>query len=191
MMDINLSIELRRVLEDSRRLASESRNEVILPQHLFLALIADPDSVCAALVGRACGNGQSPQQIFTKLSMDVYRSDHEPVSEVSVSVIVDRLIKLGALEARMLKSADVRPEHLLLAMFHNSEICAMPFMAELRSSGLTYETLYKIVADNGAGASPSMGADFADDDDDVAEELPRDNSQPSQETFLILLPIDL
>ncbi len=182
MMDINLSIELRRVLEDSRRLASESRNEVILPQHLFLALIADPDSVCAALVGRACGNGQSPQQIFTKLSMDVYRSDHEPVSEVSVSVIVDRLIKLGALEARMLKSADVRPEHLLLAMFHNSEICAMPFMAELRSSGLTYETLYKIVADNGAGASPSMGADFADDDDDVAEELPRDNSQPSQET---------
>ncbi len=96
MMDINLSIELRRVLEDSRRLASESRNEVILPQHLFLALIADPDSVCAALVGRACGNGQSPQQIFTKLSMDVYRSDHEPVSEVSVSVIVDRLIKLGA-----------------------------------------------------------------------------------------------
>ncbi len=182
MMDINLSIELRRVLEDSRRLASESRNEVILPQHLFLALIADPDSVCAALVGRACGNGQSPQQIFTKLSMDVYRSDHEPVSEVSVSVIVDRLIKLGALEARMLKSADVRPEHLLLAMFHNSEICAMPFMAELRSSGLTYETLYKIVADNGAGTSPSMGADFADDDDDVAEELPRDNSQPSQET---------
>ena len=82
----------------------------------------------------------------------------------------------------MLKSADVRPEHLLLAMFHTLRYAPCLSWLNCASSGLTYETLYKIVADNGAGASPSMGADFADDDDDVAEELPRDNSQPSQET---------
>jgi ATP-dependent Clp protease ATP-binding subunit ClpC len=68
----------------------------------------------------------------------------------------------------MLKSTVVDSEHLLLALFHNSEVQTLSIMEEFRNAGVTYDSLYKLLAN--VTDSPQMGPSFSEDDDDEDEE---------------------
>ena len=87
---------------------------------------------------------------------------------LTVGDLANRIIKLSVLEARMLKSNIVDSEHLLLAIFHNSEVQNLEIMGIFRDAGVTYEALYRLLAN--VADAPQMGASFTDDDDDDEEE---------------------
>ncbi len=69
----------------------------------------------------------------------------------------------------MLKTNVVDSEHLLLALFHNNEVQNLDIMAQFREVGVTYETLYKLLAN--VTDTPKMGASFSEDEDDEEDDI--------------------
>ena len=161
-MEIRLTEQLQGILRSSGEVARECNAAVIEPQHLFASLVKY-DEECMTLVAQFSG-----AESLNSVLADIYGTRGnvaDIIGEPTPSALSNRLVKLSALEARMLRKQEVSPVHLLLALFHNSEVCTMKFMESLRHSGATYEVLYKSVANEGEHPTVDM---LTDDDDDEA-----------------------
>lgn len=199
MMNTNFSPQLKEVLNQSTREVLRHNGRSVLPEHLLLALISSAGSKGLNLIERA-SNGTHADTLRERLdtllfeeAMDSPLTPKELGNEITISDLANRLIKLSVLEARMLKSNVVDTEHLLLAIFHNSETARRKFMEPFHQAGITYETLYRLLAN--VADTPQMGGAFTDDDDDEEEERPSsptgggasarsmsEKSQPSADT---------
>ena len=166
-MDINYSEQLRNVLEESRRQAVRHNNVLLTPAHLLLVLMSDASGHAVELMNKASKDG-SILSLYKELDDNLYEVTQRESSEPAVSELVNRLVKLSVLEARMLKRDTVDVEHLLLAIFHNSEVQAMDFMKPFRQDGITYENLYRIITQE--AGMPRLGADTTPDSEDEDEE---------------------
>ena len=173
-MDINFSKGLKDVLDRSRNEAVRHNSKSVNPEHLLLALISDSDSKSFHLIEKA-SEGYSAYELQQALDNEIYDLTSPVQNELVVSDLSNRLIKLSVLEARMLKSEIVDSEHLLLAIFHNSETQNMPFMSRFREAGISYESLYKLLAN--VTDTPKMGAGFTDEDDDEDDVIPGSNQE--------------
>lgn len=175
-MEINLTNELRNILNESRNIARQSNSRQIEPAHMLAALLqydVAPNG-SRELIESLSGQRAASFLLDTAMShstVETGEEDYEPIP----TPLTDRLVKLSALEARMLRKTSVEPVHLLLAIFHNSEVCATNYMKELRLSGATYEALYKRISSTGDG--PVAMGFAADEDDDIDE-----RSEQSSET---------
>lgn len=193
-MDTNFSQTLKQLLFAGRNEAVRHNNPYILPEHLLLALLSDVNGEAFRMVETA-STGTSAYELQQSLDKALYEAALEaprdesqaasPVTSetVMLSDLVNRIIKLSVLEARMLKSNDVRPEHLLLAIFHNSDAQNSKYMERFRKSGVTYEALFSQLTD--PNDRPVSGPGFTDDeDDDEDDDLPPSSgsAQPSGKT---------
>lgn len=171
-MDTNYSKELKLVLDRSRREAIRLFNSVITPAHLLLAIMTDTHGKGAQLMEKTA-DGIELYDLRVQLSESLVNKDRTE-SDITVSDLANRIIKLSVLEARMLKKNVVDVEHLLLAIFHNSEVQNMDFMKPFIDAGLTYDRLYKSLLEISEEASSEY--DDGTEDDEEEEEPPR--SQP-------------
>jgi len=171
-MEIRLTEELNNILRESLNVALRCNSARIMPEHLLAAMIMAPDGACADAIDAAAGTAGFAKDYLKRLMLECY--DPIPASGQSpvAMPLTERLVKLSALEARMLRSTVVEPIHLLLALFHNSEVGIMDFMTPLRQAGVTYDALSARVG----GSMPNVGAAFSsddDDDDDMPSDAPR------------------
>lgn len=188
-MDINFSNELKEVLSQSHQEAIRHNNKIITPAHLLLALMSASDDRPFRLIERASSSDTSAYELKQALDTRLFESsldsgDDTPVTpaDVSVSDVTSRILKLSALESRMLKSGMVLPEHLLLAIFHNSETQDSDFMKQFHKAGVNYQSLVRQLNESAPEAATPQ-ASFADDEDeDDADDLPYDsgNSNASE-----------
>ena len=170
-------------------LAARHNSRYVMPEHLLLALISDPASDASRLVERA-SRGSTSKQLHETLDRDLFNAAAESgysgavsVPDVSVSDLTGRIIKLSVLEARMLKSNVVDTVHLLLAIFHNSDAQNSAFMEPFRRAGVTYESLYRLLAmDTDQPLSIQREGDDEDEeeDDDTAPSAGAPSGRPSQ-----------
>ncbi|MDE6370359.1 MAG: AAA family ATPase, partial [Duncaniella sp.] len=151
-------------------MAARHNSRYVMPEHLLLALLDRPDSEMPALIDRA-SRGRTADQLREQLHNDLLSAAAENgftgnvgIPEVSISDLTGRIIKLSVLEARMLKSNVVDDVHLLLAIFHNSDAQNSDYMEPFRKAGVTYESLYRLLA--AAGDQPVKMRDGDDEDDD-------------------------
>ncbi len=170
-MDLTYSEELKRVLEESRRIAIRHNDTLIQPAHLLLALIDNPTSNIGRLIEKVA-KGESVYSLQQQLDRATYLLSKPNDNPIACSDLTNRLIKLAVLEARMQKSQQVEPEHLLLAIFHNSEVQSMDFIKPFHNSGITYQSLYAAVK----GISESLptvekAESWSDDNEDEEEEM--------------------
>jgi len=175
-MDTNFSNQLRAVLDRSRREAVRHNNSTITPAHLLLALISDFGGRAFQLIEEA-SRGASAYELQQQLDSQLFETSSASPTEVSVTDIANRIIKLSVLESRMMRSDIVDIEHLLLAIFHNSETQSQPFMQPFKNAGVTYESLYGLLTN--VSDAPRSGGSFADDDDDDDDTLPGSSSEPT------------
>ncbi len=181
-MDINFSNELKEVLSQSHQEAIRHNNKIITPAHLLLALMSASDDRPFRLIERASSSDTSAYELKQALDTRLFESsldsgDDTPVTpaDVSVSDVTSRILKLSALESRMLKSGMVLPEHLLLAIFHNSETQESDFMKQFHKAGVNYQSLVRQLNESAPEAATPQ-ASFADDEDeDDADDLPYDS----------------
>jgi ATP-dependent Clp protease ATP-binding subunit ClpC len=167
-MDINFTEQLKTILELSRKEAVRHNNNIINPEHLFLALLGDTGSAEFSMLEKISRN-VSVYQLRQQLDDSLYDSaGGHIVGEVTASDLSNRLIKLSVLEARMLKSESVNAIHLLLALLHNPEVQRMSFIAPFRQAGIDYPSLLALLQ-NKADA-PRAGAGFTDDEEDDDED---------------------
>ncbi len=185
LMDLNYTQGLKRVLTSGHSEAVRHNNSVIMPEHFLLALMKEVDSEPFKLVERVSA-GSSAYELQQELDREMFEASLAEsgsqgtvsADKVTASDVANRIIRLSVLEARMLKSEVVDSVHLLLAIFHNSEMQASPYMARFKRAGVTYEALYGQLAD-----APKMGADFADgEDDDEDDSLPTGGGADTGET---------
>ncbi len=181
-MNTVFSQELKNVLSASASVAAGHNSPVIRPEHMLLALLEAPSQRALKLIDRNT-RGSSAYALKEELDRQLFEMgiDHTAnVTEVSVSDMANRLMKLCVLEARMLRSDTVEIEHLLLAIFHNSEIKEAAYMVPFAQAGVTYSSLFQSLAEN-AGL-PTAGADFADDtdDDDADDDAPMESDDSSR-----------
>ncbi len=179
-METVYSQKFKETVNSTPGVAASHNSRYVMPEHLLLALISDPESEASKLVSRA-SRGSSAQQLHDTLDKELFNAAAEngytgnvALSDVSLSDLTGRIIKLSVLEARMLKSNMVDTVHLLLAIFHNSDAQNSSFMDPFRRAGVTYESLYRILA---AGTDQPMslqrdGDDDEDEDDDEAPSAP-------------------
>ncbi|MDE6627751.1 MAG: ATP-dependent Clp protease ATP-binding subunit [Muribaculaceae bacterium] len=168
-MEINFSNEVKTVLDNSRKEAVRHNNSIITPEHMLLALLADPGSRVFSLLQRVAS--ESLHKLRQNLDDSIYDATAPLGGEVIVSDICNRLVKLSVLEARMLKSETVDTEHLLLAILHNPEVKRMEFMQKFRAAGITYQSVIKFISN--VKDLPKAGPGTTDEDDEDYDEPTR------------------
>ena len=126
-MDTIYSQKFKEIINDSRNQAVRHNSANVMPEHLMLSLLSDPASSSYNLVERA-SKGATPRDLGEQLDKVLFDAalakgyrGNVAISDVTMSDITGRIIKLSVLEARMLKSNEVDAAHLLLAIFNNSE----------------------------------------------------------------------
>lgn len=167
-MDTNFSTDLKTVLDNSRIEAIRHNNKVIRPEHLLLSIMKNADSKAFSLLERAMKDGYTVYDLRSELDGALYESPSSS-DDLTVSDLANRIIKLSVLEARMLKSNVVDSEHLLLAIFHNSEANTSEMFKQFRKAGVSYETLYRLLAN--VTDTPVARAGFTDEDDEDSDEI--------------------
>ena len=122
-MDIKFSNIFKEIIENSKKEAQSHNNNVIGPEHLLLSLLSIPECKAVAMIKQSV-NGASIEELRSALDNELLtRSDAVDVDKnIAIGDLANRIIKLSALEARMLKKTIVDTEHLLLALFHNKEV---------------------------------------------------------------------
>ncbi|MBD5285444.1 MAG: ATP-dependent Clp protease ATP-binding subunit [Bacteroides sp.] len=171
-MDTNFSMELKTLLEQSHREAVRHNDRVVRVEHILLAIMSSPDNEAYMTLQRLM-DADTMYQIRDNLDKRLHilpESDRQ-MQVTMVSDLANRIIKLSVLEARMLKSNLVDSKHLLLALFHNNEVQGLEMMDDFKNSGITYESLYRLLAN--VADSPKMGASFGEDEEEEDEEMPR------------------
>ncbi len=178
-METVYTTKFKEIVNSTPALAARHNSRYVMPEHLLLALISDPASDASKLVERA-SRGSTSKQLHENLDNELFNAAAESgysgtvsLSDVSVSDLTGRIIKLSVLEARMLKSNVVDTIHLILAIFHNSDAQNSSFMEPFHRAGVTYESLYRLLA---ADSDKPMSLQRDGDDDDEEDE---DEATPS------------
>ncbi len=173
-MDTIFSNELKQVLDQSRVEAIRHNSNVVGPEHMLMAIISQSESHASQAIQQLL-DADTMYQLRDALDQSLFQGS-ESVSVLTVSDLSNRIIKLSVLEAKMLKSEVVDSEHLLLALFHNKEVQAVEAFRPFMEAGVTYEAIYKLLAN--VADAPTMGTSFGDDDDED-DDMPGAGRQPS------------
>lgn len=171
-MDTNFSKELKIVLDRSRREALRHYNDVITPAHLLLAILIDAQGKGAKIIEQVA-TGISIYDMRVQLSNSIANTNQVAYGQIAVGDLANRIIKLSVLEARMLKRAEVDVEHLLLAIFHNSEVQSLPYMEPFKDAGITYDSLFSLINSSDFDA-PAKSVYDEDDEDETDDENDND-----------------
>ncbi len=190
MLNINFSAELKDILNNSSHEALGHSATTVEPAHLLMSLMRNPRGKGFQLIEQASA-GTSAYQL--QQTLDEYLYNNPDTSKTTSATPVEgdngvklgdvsyRLIKLAALEARMLKSDIVDVEHLLLAIFHNNETRNMEFMNRFQQAGVDYQSIMRQLGK--AIDTTQAGAGYSDPDDDEEDnDLPGGSrQQPNQQ----------
>lgn len=171
-MDTIFSNELKHVIDQSRTEAIRHNNNVVTPEHMLMAIMSQSGSHAFQAIQQLI-DADTMYQLRDTLDRSLFQGT-AGVSNISVSDLANRIIKLSVLEAKMLKSEIVDSEHLLLALFHNKEVQGTEAFRAFIDAGVTYEAIYKLLAN--VADAPSMGTSFGDDEDDEDDDMPGSSS---------------
>ena len=181
-MELKFTPEYKNILERSRDEAIRHNSQEIEPIHLFLALTSDSSSKSYRLIESASTNYSIPQ-LRNEIDSVAHCNSNLTEENIITSPLAERIIKLSTLEARMLKSEYVDAEHLLLALFHNSETQNMDFLKTFINIGINYDSLYNCLKKE--AELPTMGAGFSDEDfeeDDIMSQENNETTTPVKKT---------
>ena len=141
-MDSKFSSEYKSILETSRAEAIRHNCAEIEPAHLLLAMAKDSTSRAYQLMTTLAGTTPI-NELTQELDNGLFKQNSNNIpSNAIANSHTERIIKLSALEARTLKDENISTEHLLLALFHNTEILNMEFIKKFINAGINYEKLY-------------------------------------------------
>ena len=176
MMDIKFSKNMEEILTASRQEALSHNSDRIHPEHILLALLKDVNSSAFKAVERTA-NGTSAYNLQQELDRRLFEAALDKSTaagsiapeDITATDLTNRIVKLSALEARMLKSPVVDTVHLLLATFHSSETQASDYMVPFHRAGVTYESLYSLLSHSG---EPTVMNSAYDEDDDEDDDMP-------------------
>jgi len=161
-MDSQFSQRVKDILGYSKEEAIRLGNSHISPEHLFLGILRDGESVAVEIL-----MNQGIDLLVLKGSLEKSIKVESPVPVADHEVIpllrsTERILKLVYLEAKSLKSSTIDTEHLLLAILKDENALVTRFLSEL---DVDYQSVRKMVESE----SPTSKADYPRDEDDEGQ----------------------
>ena len=161
-MDSQFSQRVKDILGYSKEEAIRLGNSHISPEHLFLGILRDGESVAIEIL---MNQGIDLKVLKGSLEKSIKVESPVPVADHEVIPLLrstERILKLVYLEAKALKSATIDTEHLLLAILKDENALVTRFLSEL---DVDYQSVRKMVETE----SPSAKADYPRDEDDEGQ----------------------
>ncbi len=166
-MNQKFSPVVKQIIHQSGQEARRLGHDYVGAEHLLLGILHERDSL--------------PVRVLENLMVDILelkkrvestipkRSTFPPAENLSVGEFqmttqLQRILKVTFLEARLLKSEEVQPEHLMLSLLKHTDTFATKFLNEY---GVDYETFKKemeYVRSEQDLASPNLFASASNDD---------------------------
>ncbi|MGA2405691.1 MAG: ATP-dependent Clp protease ATP-binding subunit [Bacteroidales bacterium] len=161
-MDSQFSQRVKDILGYSKEEAIRLGNSHISPEHLFLGILRDGESVAIEIL-----MNQGIDLLVLKGSLEKSIKVESPVPVADHEVIpllrsTERILKLVYLEAKALKSNTINTEHLLLAILKDENALVTRFLSEL---DVDYQSVRKMVESE----SPTSKADYPRDEDEEGQ----------------------
>ncbi|MCU0362897.1 MAG: ATP-dependent Clp protease ATP-binding subunit [Bacteroidales bacterium] len=162
-MDSQFSQRVKDILGYSKEEAIRLGNSHISPEHLFLGILRDGESVAIEIL-----INQGVDLLVLKGSLEKSIKVESPVPVADHEVIpllrsTERILKLVYLEAKALKSGTIDSEHLLLAILKDENALVTRFLSEL---DVDYQSVRRMIESD---PGPSARADFPKDEDDEGQ----------------------
>lgn len=165
-MNNQFSQRVSDIITYSKEEANRLRSRSIDPEHLLLGMIRD-------------GGGKAIE-ILLRLDIDLKRVKNRlegllkaeeddtllPDTEVPLSPMTARILKMCMLEARLLKSATADTEHMLLAILKDGDSLAAVVLEENRAD---YQAVFEQLTMK--STNPNAGMGFTEDDEEDEEEM--------------------
>jgi len=160
-LSLPYSDKLKQILTYSREEAVRLRCNSIEPEHLMLGIIRDGENHAFNILQNELL--LNLQEYKHKLEDNL--KDNNPHSSTDEELIVgeetSNILRLGLLEAKLLKSDHINSEHILLGFMKHTTIPAMQY---LNSNGISYNrVLEKLVQ---KPTTPKADIDFDDEEED-------------------------
>ncbi|MFV0398018.1 MAG: ATP-dependent Clp protease ATP-binding subunit [Bacteroidales bacterium] len=161
MTDNNFSPRIKEILTFSREEAERLSNNHILPEHFMLAILRQSSNRACQVLSQL---GVNLNYVKMKLDQQLRGNQIDGyVGEMIVSKSAERTLRIGVLEARLLKASVMDAEHLLLAIIKECNTVASLLEEEKAPYNVILGALsFEVSSDQ----TPTMGHGFADDDDD-------------------------
>ena len=176
-MNNQFSQKISEILIYSKQEAARLHNDYVGPEHLLLGLLKR-------------GDGQAVDILKKEFSVDLetirheienytannekYQDSDNDNEEIPNEIVLDetcaRILRLGILEAKLLKSQTVSDEHLLLAILKQHDNLAARI---LEKNEVTYSQVFKELSLKQTDINAGMN-DFTEEDDDDVPERPAD-----------------
>ena len=163
-MDSQFSQRVKDILGYSKEEAIRLGNSHISPEHLFLGILRDGESVAIEIL---INQGIDLMVLKGSIEKSIKVESPIPVADNEVIPLLrstERILKLVYLEAKSLKSSTIDTEHLLLAILKDENALVTRFLTEL---DVTYQSVRKMVESD----PPFAKADFPRDEDDEGQVL--------------------
>lgn len=127
----------RKVLEILSQMESKRLNsDAVGPEHIFLSLLKEDDSVAARILKNLGINFEKLSDEIERLSRQI--SSSMILGRVPISSGYKRVVEMAREEARKLKNSYIGTEHLLLAIFREG---SCPGIDSLINSGIDYNMI--------------------------------------------------
>ena len=162
-LSLPYSDKLKQILSYSREEALRLRNSSIEPGHLMLGIIRDGESrAFHILKNNLLLNVQE-----YKHNLEDNLKNHSIITPSDNDLIVDEetsnILRLGMLEAKLLKSKTIGSEHILLGLMKHKTLHASQYLNE---HGITYHSVIAMLTQK--TSSPKANIDFDDEEEEDA-----------------------
>ncbi|MDD3789446.1 MAG: ATP-dependent Clp protease ATP-binding subunit [Petrimonas sp.] len=168
-MDNNFSQRVRDIMAYSREEAGRLQNNYIGPEHLMLGILRDGEGLAIQVLQ----DFDIDLKILKENIDSQVRQVQEPYdgsSELVINKNTEKVLKMSILEARITKSTETDSEHVLLALLKDKNTLINDILSQFQmdySSAFLYiKSILDARLEDDRAESPSMGANFTDDDDD-------------------------
>ncbi len=173
-LTLPFSNKLKKILTYSREEAVRLRNDSIQPEHLMLGIIRDGDNQAYNIL-----HGSLDIQHYKQILEDNVRngsaSEAAP-TEMTVSDETSDILRLSMLEAKLLKSGQIKTEHILLGFLKRGMMQATEYLS---NNGISYN---KVFASLTKETSPKADISYDEEDEEDAPPASRNKSNYTTKT---------
>ena len=179
-MNSHFSQKVTEILVLSKEEANRLRNTTIGPEHLMLGIIRGNNNRAVSLLSKLNVN-LSGLKLELEQAMEELKDSISPAAildqELSFNESASKILRIGILEARLLKNEQVEAEHILLAIIKDGENRAARLLSSLN---IDYNKLFGLITYK---PDVNMGMGYTDDEDDEEDSFSSSVGGPKGKTI--------
>ena len=144
-MATRFSADMSMALAFSKEEAERLQNSSVSPSHILLAMLRQNTSSAVEALHKLINDMQELKRRLEENALETSSSQVTSIHDIDFDIDASRVIRLGVLEARLMKSDAIDTIHVLMAILRANDNAASKI---LKNMGVTYDSLAQVVRAN-------------------------------------------